>query len=105
MNVYSDIIIHQKLSSSAQEQRVLLSYGEQYYEASPAMAELVEELQQHATEEEAIAAYTKMKAGKYKPEQVRVIIDKFITAIWHIHPGIRCKLKSICDRLSVHCPI
>ena len=51
MNVYSDIIIHQKLSSSTQEQRVLLSYGEQYYEASPAMAELVEELQQHATEE------------------------------------------------------
>lgn len=51
MNVYNDIIIHQKLSSSTQEQRVLLSCGEQYYEASPAMAELVEELQQHATEE------------------------------------------------------
>ena len=51
MNIYDDIITHQKLSSSAQEQRVLLSYGEQYYEASPAMAELVEELQQHATEE------------------------------------------------------
>ena len=51
MNIYDNIITHQKLSSSAQEQRVLLSYGEQYYEASPAMAELVEELQQHATEE------------------------------------------------------
>ena len=58
MNIYDNIITHQKLSSSAQEQRVLLSCGEQYYEASPAMAELVEELQQHATEEEAIAAYT-----------------------------------------------
>ena len=105
MRAYKDIIIHQNLSAAIQEDRMLLSYGEQYYEASPAMAELVEELQQHATEEEAIAAYTKMKAGKYTPEQVRVIIDKFITAIWHIHPGIRCKLKSICDRLSVHCPI
>ena len=51
MNIYDNIITHQKLSSAAQEQRVLLSYGEQYYEASPAMAELVEELQQHATEE------------------------------------------------------
>lgn len=82
MNIYDNIITHQKLSSSAQEQRVLLSYGEQYYEASPAMAELVEELQQHATEEEAIAAYTKKKAGKYTPEQVRMIIDKFITPLF-----------------------
>ena len=65
MNKYNDIIIHQKLSSSTQEQRVLLSCGEQYYEASPAMAELVEELQQHATEEEAIAAYTTLTFGMY----------------------------------------
>ena len=56
MRAYKDIIIHQKLSAAIQEDRMLLSYGEQYYEASPAMAELVEELQQHATEEEAIAA-------------------------------------------------
>lgn len=78
MNIYKDIIIHQKLSSSTQEQRVLLSCGGQYYEASPAMAELVETLQRHATEEEAIAAYTEKKAGRYTPEQVRLIIDKFI---------------------------
>lgn len=81
MNIYKDIIIHQKLSSSTQEQRVLLSCGGQYYEASPAIAELVETLQRHATEEEAIAAYTKKKAGKYTPEQVRMIIDKFITPL------------------------
>lgn len=57
---------------------MLLSCGGQYYEASPAMAELVETLQRHATEEEAIAAYTEKKAGRYTPEQVRLIIDKFI---------------------------
>lgn len=51
MRAYKDIIIHQKLSAAIQEDRMLLSYGEQYDEASPAMAELVEELQQHATEE------------------------------------------------------
>ena len=78
MNIYKDIIIHQKLSSATQEERVLLSCGGQYYEASPAMAELVETLQRHATEEEAIAAYTEKKAGRYTPEQVRLIIDKFI---------------------------
>lgn len=81
MNIYKDIIIHQKLSSSTQEQRVLLSCGGQYYEASPAIAELVETLQRHATEEEAIAVYTEKKAGKYTPEQVRMIIDKFITPL------------------------
>ena len=64
MNIYKDIIIHQKLSSSTQEQRVLLSCGGQYYEASPAIAELVETLQRHATEEEAIAAYTEKKEGR-----------------------------------------
>lgn len=81
MNIYKDIIIHQKLSSATQEERVLLSCGGQYYEASPAMAELVETLQRHATEEEAIAAYTEKKAGRYTPEQVRLIIDKFITPL------------------------
>ena len=89
MNIYKDIIIHQKLSSSTQEQRVLLSCGGQYYEASPAIAELVETLQRHATEEEAIAAYTKKKAGKYTPEQVRLIIDKFITPLFTPKPPKR----------------
>lgn len=89
MNIYKDIIIHQKLSSSTQEQRVLLSCGGQYYEASPAIDELVETLQRHATEEEAIAAYTEKKAGKYTPEQVRLIIDKFITPLFTPKPPKR----------------
>ena len=57
MNRYNDITIHQKLSASTQEQRVLLSCGGQYYEASHAIVELVEELQRHETEEEAIAQH------------------------------------------------
>ena len=82
MNKYNDITIHQKLSASTQEQRVLLSCGGQYYEASLPIVELVEELQCHETEEEAIAAYAEKKAGKYTPEQVRLIIDKFITPLF-----------------------
>ena len=82
MSKYNDITIHQKLSASAQEQRVLLSCGGQYYEASLPIVELVEELQCHETEEEAIAAYAEKKAGKYTPEQVRLIIDKFITPLF-----------------------
>lgn len=68
---------------------MLLSCGGQYYEASPAIAELVETLQRHATEEEAIAAYTEKKAGKYTPEQVRLIIDKFITPLFTPKPPKR----------------
>lgn len=82
MNKYSDITIHQKLSASTQEQRVLLSCGGQYYEASQPIVELVEELKCHETEEEAIAAYAEKKAGKYTPEQVRIVIDKFITPLF-----------------------
>lgn len=82
MNKYSEITIHQKLSASTQEQRVLLSCGGQYYEASQPIVELVEELKCHETEEEAIAAYAEKKAGKYTPEQVRIVIDKFITPLF-----------------------
>ena len=82
MSKYNDITIHQTLSASTQERRVLLSCGGRYYEASPAIAELVEELQSHDTEGEAIAAYVEKKAGKYTPEQVRQIIDKFITPLF-----------------------
>lgn len=82
MNRYNDITIHQKLSASTQEQRVLLSCGGQYYEASQPIVELVEELKCHETEEEAIAAYAEKKAGKYTPEQVRIVIDKFITPLF-----------------------
>lgn len=82
MSKYNDITIHQTLSASTQERRVLLSYSGRYYESSPAIVELVEELQQYDTEEKAIAAYVDKKAGKYTTEQVRQIIDKFITPLF-----------------------
>lgn len=82
MNVYNHIIIHHRLSASTQEQRILLSYEGQFYEATPAIAELVEVLQQYETEEEAIAAYCEKKKGKYTSEQVKVIIDKFVTPLF-----------------------
>lgn len=82
MSKYNDIIIHQTLSASTQERRVLLSCGGRYYEASPAIAELVDELRRHDTEEEAIAAYAEKKAGKYTTEQVRQIMDKFIEPLF-----------------------
>ena len=82
MNLYNDITIHQKLSASTQEQRVLLSYNGQYYEASPAIAELIEVLQQHETESEAITFYCEKKKSKYTPEQVKGIIDKFVIPLF-----------------------
>ena len=88
MNKYSAISIH-PLASSVQRERILLSYQGQYYEANQSIVELVKELQFHETEEEAIAAYTKKKAGKYTPEQVRLIIDKFITPLFTPKPPKR----------------
>ncbi len=88
MNKYSAISIH-PLASSVQRERILLSYQGQYYEANQSIVELVKELQFHETEEEAIAAYTEKKAGKYTPEQVRLIIDKFITPLFTPKPPKR----------------
>lgn len=81
MNKYNDIEIHPPLSSSTEEKRYLLSCGGQYYEASRPIVDLVEELQRHETEDAAIAAYVERRGGKYTPEQVRQIIDKFVAPL------------------------
>ena len=77
MNCYSDIIIHRPLSSSTKEHKYLLSYNGQYYEASISIVELLKELQQSFTEEEAIESYVR-KNKKYTLEQIRQIVDNFI---------------------------
>ena len=82
MNIYKHIIIHQKLSTSTQEQRMLISYDGQYYEVSQGIIELVEVLQQHETESEAITFYCEKKKGKYTPEQIKGIIDKFVIPLF-----------------------
>ena len=82
MNIYKHIIIHQKLSTSTQEQRMLISYDGQYYEVSQGIIELVEVLQQHETESEALTFYCEKKKGKYTPEQVKGIIDKFVIPLF-----------------------
>lgn len=83
MNKYINISIHH-LFSSTHEERCLLVYNGQYYEASMSIAELVEELQKYSTENEAIAAYICRVEKKYTSEQVRLVIDKFITPLFTI---------------------
>lgn len=82
MNHYSEITIHHPLSTSAQESRFLLSYKGQYFEASRSIVELVEELQHHPTETDAIETYARKKEGKYTSEQISQIIDKYITPLF-----------------------
>ncbi len=81
MNLYNNIIIY-PLSSSAQENRFLLSCNGLYYEASLAVMELVETLQQYQTEEEGIAAYIYRKEGKYTKDQVLQVINKLIKPLF-----------------------
>ena len=61
MKTYSDITIHHPFSSSVQKEKYLLSYNGQYYEASHAIVELVEELQRYEEEKAAIEAYVRKK--------------------------------------------
>lgn len=81
MNEYSNISIH-PLASSAQNNRYLLSCNNHYYETDYPIVELLTELQEHNGEEDAISSYIQKKGGKYTSEQVKVIIDKFITPIF-----------------------
>ncbi len=80
-NRYDNINIY-PLASSTQKSRFLLSCNGQYYEASLAVVELVEMLQQYQAEEEGIAAYIHSKEGKYTSEQVRQAIDKFVMPLF-----------------------
>lgn len=81
MNRYKEITIY-PFSSSAQGGRSLLCFHGQYYEANGPVVELLEELQQHATEEAAISAYIQKKECKYTMEQVRQVIDKFFAPMF-----------------------
>lgn len=75
MTPFTDIVIH-PLASSNQEEHYLLSYRNQYYEATFPVVELLWELQQKPTREEAVSAYMNKKGGKYTAEQVGQIIEK-----------------------------
>lgn len=81
MNEYSNIII-QPLASSTQDSRYLLSCNGQYYETGYPVVELLTELQEHPTEEEAICSYVQKREGRYTSEQVWQIINKFITPLF-----------------------
>lgn len=81
MNEYSNIIIH-PLASSTQDSRYLLSCNGHYYETSYPIVELLTELQEYSTEEEAICSYVRKRRGKYTSEQVCQIINKFITPLF-----------------------
>lgn len=81
MNEYNNIII-QPLASSTHDRRYLLSYNEQYYEAGYHIVDLLTELQEKPTEEEAVSSYVHRREGKYTTEQVYKIINLFITPLF-----------------------
>ncbi len=80
MKPYDDIVI-QPLASSITEKHYILSYKTRWYEISRPLAELIQELQQNSSKEEAIVAYIEKKNAKYTFEQVEEIINRFIIPI------------------------
>lgn len=81
MNKYNNIVIH-PLASSTQDSRFLLSCNGQYYEASSSIVELLGDLQESQTKEEAISSYLQKKNGKYTSKQIEQIINNFITPLF-----------------------
>lgn len=82
MSPFNDIVIH-PLASSNRKERYLLSYRNQYYEATSPVVELLLELQQKPTREEAVSAYVNKKGGKYTSEQVEMIIEKYVIPLFY----------------------
>ena len=65
-------------STSTKEERYLLSYDGQYYEANYPIVELLQALQNHTDEEEGISFYLAHKNIKCDREQVKDIIKQYL---------------------------
>lgn len=83
MTKYNDITIH-PFASAVHDKRYLLSYNGECYEVGDSLVELLIELQEKSTEEEAVFSYVQKKEGKYTPEQVRQVINKFIVPLFSV---------------------
>lgn len=77
MNKYNSISIS-PFSSSTKKEHYLLSCNGRYFEVSQSLVELLTDLQQNDTQEEAIQTYVNKKKGKYTSEQTESLIKKHI---------------------------
>lgn len=77
MNKYNSISIA-PFSSSTEKEHYLLSCNGRYFEVSQSLVELLTDLQQNDTQEEAIQTYVNKKKGKYTSEQTESLIKKHI---------------------------
>ena len=80
MKDYENISV-QKLSSSMQESRYLLSCNGLYYEVSYPIVELLKALQDSLTIEDAVLSYVEKTKKKYTYKQVLYIITKVINPL------------------------
>lgn len=77
MQEYCSIKI-QSLSTSAKEERYLLSCNGQYYEANYPIVELLRALQKYEDENDAISYYILRNGMKYEIAQVKEVIQRYI---------------------------
>lgn len=77
MNKYNSISIA-PFSSSTEKEHYLLSCNGRYFEVNQSLVELLTDLQQNDTQEEAIQTYVNKKKGKYTSEQTESLIKKHI---------------------------
>lgn len=82
MEEYNQINI-QPLAASTKEKRYLFSCSGKYYEANRPLAELLQCLQQHDSEEEGISCYLRMTEKKYTHAQVAEAIEHYIRPMLH----------------------
>ena len=81
MQKFLDIKIH-KLDSAASEERFLLEYGDNFFEANTVVVELLETLKSHKSRQDAVDAFIKAHGQKYTSEQVDECIDLVFNPIF-----------------------
>lgn len=77
MNTFADIKID-RLSSSNSSQRYLVTKGDNFFEASEVVAQLLMTLKTSPTEENGISDFVSTYSGKYTEEQIRNVLNEMV---------------------------
>ncbi len=81
MQEFRDIKIH-KLDSAASEERFLLEYGDNMFEANAIVVDLLETLQDHGSRQDAVDTFVEKHKQKYTAEHVNECIDMVFNPIF-----------------------
>lgn len=101
MNTFADIKID-RLSSSNSRQHYLITRGENFFEASEVVAQLLTTLKTSPSEEDGIKSFVSNSRGKYTAEQIRSVLNERVKPALFVKSGSRKQFLYQRQLLSAH---